>query len=358
MEIHFCDRCHESIPDPDFDAGRAVRVGGKSLHVACALRNAMPGPARALTFVLALAGLGLAAFAVARATAATSEAPKEAAVQSADLLRMRQDLEGSLERLRANVAGLESAVGAQVEARLKGVRAEDQDALDRLSRTIAELSGKLTAYADQFEKRLSANEGRISEIATWVKEVKELAQKTAVAAPPPAAPPAPAPVSPEPAAAPPVAGNGGAPPPPLDPEAAKRREADLQRWIALLRDPNEGIAFTATRKLAELKDLKAVPPLIDVLKTHRDYFTRQGAASTLGELQAADAVPSLMDALEDKDDTVQIAASEALSQITQQDFKFSLVLTKKEKKQIKEQWGKWWRENEGDVRKRLGQPKS
>jgi HEAT repeat protein len=189
-----------------------------------------------------------------------------------------------------------------------------------------------------------------------VREVKYLAAKAAAAPPAPVAPPASPPAAP-PTEPPAPAGATPSPPTPPDPETARRREADLQRWIALLRDPNEGIAFTATRKLAEFKDLRVVPPLVDVLKTHRDYFTRQGAALTLGEIQAADAVPALMDALEDKDDTVQAASNEALTQITQQDFKFSLVLTKKEKKQIKEQWNKWWKENEGDVRKRLGQPR-
>ena len=33
MEILFCDRCHESIPDADVESGKAVRVNGRVLHL-------------------------------------------------------------------------------------------------------------------------------------------------------------------------------------------------------------------------------------------------------------------------------------------------------------------------------------
>ena len=40
MDIRFCSVCNESIPDADFDAGRAITAGGRSQHVACALERA------------------------------------------------------------------------------------------------------------------------------------------------------------------------------------------------------------------------------------------------------------------------------------------------------------------------------
>src|SRR5436190_7413576 len=66
MDILFCDRCHESIPDADLETGRAVRVGGKVLHVPCAFRRAMPGPGRTVVAVLAVFAAAGAAYAVAR----------------------------------------------------------------------------------------------------------------------------------------------------------------------------------------------------------------------------------------------------------------------------------------------------
>ena len=68
MEIRFCDRCHESIPDADFDAGRAVTLKGRTLHVACALSRAVSsgGPRTWLGFLLTLATAGVATFLLVR----------------------------------------------------------------------------------------------------------------------------------------------------------------------------------------------------------------------------------------------------------------------------------------------------
>ena len=33
MEIRFCTVCNESIPDPEFDSGRALVSGGESLLI-------------------------------------------------------------------------------------------------------------------------------------------------------------------------------------------------------------------------------------------------------------------------------------------------------------------------------------
>lgn len=355
MEIHFCDRCHESIPDPDFDSGKAVRVGGRSLHVPCAFRRAMPGPGRALTFLLALFAAGAAAYALVKSSAEPSAPAKEVAA-APDPVAMRAEMD---QRIEDWSKGMTKTILDDVDGKLKESRVAEQAALDRLGKSLAEMDGKVSAYGDATERRFREDEKTAAEMAAWIKEVRDVASRTfpGPSAPPPRTDAPVPPTAPEnPGAPPPVPPRADAPPS-ADPESARRHEADVQLWITRLKDPNEGIAFTATRKLADLKDLRAVLPLIEVLKTHKDYFTRQGAASTLGELKAADAVPALMEALEDKDDLVQGAASEALTSITEQDFKFSLVLTKKEKKQLKEQWQKWWHDNEADVRKRLGQAK-
>ena len=107
--------------------------------------------------------------------------------------------------------------------------------------------------------------------------------------------------------------------------------------------------------MKDLRDLRATGPLVETLRTNKDYYTRLGAASALMEFKACDAVPALMDALDDKEDLVQTAAADALLAITGHDAKWVPALTKKEKKAKREEWAKFWKENEATVRTRLGQ---
>ena len=218
--------------------------------------------------------------------------------------------------------------------------------------------------------RIESNDRRVTEIAGWVKEVRDLAARSAAAAPvvaPPGAaagmtPTAPAPApgdgtTPPPAVAPP--GPSGTPPAtdrPRDPEAQKRHDAEVDRWIERLKDPDNGLSFSATYKLKDLKDLRAVPPLLETLKLHKDYYTRLGAATALGELHACDAVAALIEALDDHEDLVQTAAGEALTTITGRDSRIMVGLSKKERKQLKDEWARWWKDHEPEVRQRLNQP--
>ena len=104
--------------------------------------------------------------------------------------------------------------------------------------------------------------------------------------------------------------------------------------------------------------MRATPDLVKVLRGHKDFYARLGAATALGEIRSVDAVPDLIEALNDKDDLVRTAASESLHRITEQDFNFVSGLTKNERLRIQKKWRAWWRENEDPVRKRLGQAKS
>jgi hypothetical protein len=131
----------------------------------------------------------------------------------------------------------------------------------------------------------------------------------------------------------------------------------VMRWISRLDDEDEDIVFSATIELARLRAKEAVPHLIRVLRNHADFYARLGAATALGELTAADAVPSLIGALDDKDDLVRTAASEALHRITKQDFKFVSGLKQEDRVAIQRKWFDWWRDNETAVREQLARPK-
>jgi hypothetical protein len=361
VEILFCDRCHESIPDADLENGRAVRVSGRVLHVPCAFRRALPGPGRALTFVIALLALGGAAFAVSRELARGGE--KKGPVVA---MATQADLDGSVATLRDALKGARDedrkALEEKLASAVAGMRADVMSRLDAVNNAQHSLDRRVDAEATGHLKRVEQIERELGELQAFVKEVRDLAKATppspapAPTAPPPTSAPAPVPAAPPPAA-PPSAGPP-APTTALDPEAQRRHDAELEKWIKLLKDSDPGVSFSATYKLKDLKDLRAWQALVDTLKTHKDYYTRLGAATALGELKACDAVSALIDALEDKEDLVQTAAGEALSTITGRESKPLVGLTKKERRAVKDEWGRWWKENETAVRARLNQPAS
>ena len=360
MDILFCDRCHESIPDADLETGKAVRVGGRVLHVPCAFRRVLPGPGRWVPVALALLAVAGAAYAVVRAEHA--DKPEPADMPAAWRERLADDVDA---RVRGAVTAALDKQRIDIQHDLDArVQKSADDVEGRIRTAVAESSGKLdgkvTAFTDATLRRFESLDQHMVEITDWVKQVKanppHAEATVAVAPPPPAATPPPSgPAAPPsgPVAPPPTAGSGSTP---LDPEAQRRHDDELSKWVAALKDPNPGISFSATYKLKDLKDLRAVPALIDTLKTYKDFYTRLGAAAALGELKACDAVPALLDALDDKEDLVQQQAAEALTSVTGQDPAFRVGLTKKERKAIKEQWSRWWKENETEVRRRLNQP--
>jgi hypothetical protein len=266
----------------------------------------------------------------------------------------RTEVDAALERQRA---ALQRDLDVRVQKSADDVEARIRTAVAESS---GKIDGKVTAFTDATLRRFESVDQRLVQIADWVKEVRAREMRAtsdtaAAVVPPPTPTPTP---TPAPGGSPPPAPLPATPagPAPTDAETQRRRDEELAKWIPALKDANPGISFSATIKLKELKDLRAVPALVETLKTYKDFYTRLGAAVALGELKACDAVPALLDALDDKEDLVQQSAAEALTAITGQDPVFRIGLTKKERKAIKEQWARWWKENEGEVRRRLGQP--
>ena len=184
MDILFCDRCHESIPDADLETGRAVRVGGKVLHVPCAFRRAMPGPGRAVVAILAVLAAAGAAYAVAKVQNPT--VPPEAK-----------------EMPVAWRAGVADEVGAKVSKELDAARAavkaeikrDTQSSVERvvgglhdsltneIQIAAAKLDGQVKGVTDAQLRRFESNEKRLDEVADWVKQVRSLARPTNQAPP-------------------------------------------------------------------------------------------------------------------------------------------------------------------------------
>ena len=333
MDIRFCSVCNESIPDVEFDAGRAITARGRSQHVACALERAaeLNGTRSWLTSLLALFAAAAAAFLLVAHLGRPDVPPEPTVVPAVTATRITEATaasEGRVvalldERLAALRATLEDEVVAgrvgEAEARLL----EQVQALEtRRAAADVTLDERIAAVA----KRQDGVENQVGLLSQWHDAIQRQADALEeglrrVAERPVATPPPVVPTEPE-------AAPGEAP------AVDAGHEEELARWLTALGDKDPDLVFTATSELGRLKDLRAVAPLLQVLTTHADEFPRAGAAGALGMIRAADAVPALIESLLDKDELVQAAAGDAVEKITEQRFDFASGLALRERKTI------------------------
>ncbi len=355
MEIRFCDVCSESIPDSDFDGGRAVTVNGKHMHVACSMRRALSlgGPRSWMTFLLALFAAGVATYLLIH---------ELGRVERPDVVTQAEQ-----EAFESGLRGSEARIAEDVSARMAAAARESATLRDAAAKALRDdVRAQLEILQSQFEKsgrdigehlaaqrkRITRLEDEMTALNGLMREIKEQAdrdaemRRRAAAAPPPVVEPAvsePPPQEPEPAVA-------------AGPERAPGHDEEVDRWIRRLKDGNENIRFSATLELGRLKDLRAVAALTEVLRKDRDYYVRLGAATALGDIRAVDAIPTLIDALNDSDALVRTAANDALQAITEQPFEFVPGMSKSERRKLQKKWKDWFTDNEPALRDRLGQP--
>lgn len=354
MDIRFCDRCTESIPDVEFDAGRAVSVDGRNYHVACAMARtlALTGPRAWLAFVLALYAAGVATFllVVALRGDAGVAAPVEARIREAAAAAGRDAVEKSSLQLDA-VRRQDAAAFAGVDA-LHTLRDQMDRGLGSLSTRVQENERLADERMKGLGKDIEDLRSHLDTLSKWMEEVAEAAKARAQreAAAEPAVEPTPPPTEPEPEADPPART-------PPSPETDPAHQAEVDRWIERLGDDNENIRFSATLELGRLKSLRATEPLVAVLADDRDYYVRLGAATALGDIKAVAAIPALVEALDDGDALVRTAANDALKSITAEDIEFRSDMSRTERRRAQTAWKQWFETNEGALRRRLGQPK-
>ncbi len=255
----------------------------------------------------------------------------------------------AVERADSDLPAAWTAIPEVVEARMtkaeRGLREREVRALEALEETVppdadretllAALSAAhATAVLEAATARLAAEDARLADRATamtavlgqleervgrllaWKAQLEaELAQLRAALAAGQAPEPPPAAKPPPPADVPEPPGRVK----PAEPSAREEKIADLRR----------------------------------MLRSNRDFYARLGAATALGELRAADAVPDLIAAIDDRDELVRTAASEALHRITGHDILFVSVQPKRERLQVVNRWRVWWKHNEAAVRARL-----
>ncbi|HEU4836630.1 MAG TPA: M56 family metallopeptidase [Pyrinomonadaceae bacterium] len=94
-----------------------------------------------------------------------------------------------------------------------------------------------------------------------------------------------------------------------------RDERALTQLVATLSDNDWRVRELATWALSEMKDARAVTALCNVLLSDTRVEVRRGAAEALGEISSADALPTLKQALNDREPSVSAKAAWAISEI-------------------------------------------
>ena len=349
--IYFCDSCNASIPASFVATGRALVASGRTWCERCRPRvesdrpHARPGVGAAPVVAAALLAAAVtAAGLVAWERWKAEDAGKERANSAAD------DLAGIRRELRfARDSGETALVLADradravkdLERKADSVRGELQ-----LVRAAADRASAQAAGGDRVA-RLEKDVGNLQEavallrddLATVAAERREAArppEKTDPEPEPPTAmdPGAGPPASPEPGSLPPAPGAAAAAPSPA-----------VLRCIALLKDRDAGVRFSAAIELGKLGDRSAWSALVETLRKDDDPFVRRACARSIGELKAYAAFPDLVEALLDGEEYVAIQSSRVIKEMAGQDFGFKQGQAKSDRKRVADRAKKWWEEN-------------
>jgi hypothetical protein len=378
MEVRFCDICNESVPQGDLDAGRAFMRNGRVVCASCDLAMS-PGPgsagsdARQVALVggaqgsdtaprpsgpgfeggaraangargdrpalwvacMALVGVGLATWLADRDTLELQDRERSArlaleqntgrarALLGARLDRFERELGDNAAELRAEVEGVRHTAAAGAAATAEGLEwiaaleartAALEAAVEDLRRSAArpagadqELPGRVTA--------LEADLLRLQEdLGVLVRSVLDGMAEVEV--------------------------SSGEPPVGVAEAPAWRQhlvgldaEDPLERWDAVQALASSGDPAAGAHLAARLTD--------------PDLFVRMAAARALGELGASDAVPALIEALEDAEPSVREAAVLALRTITGRNFRFDPAGTPGDRARRAAAWRDWWNRSGG-----------
>jgi HEAT repeat protein len=117
-------------------------------------------------------------------------------------------------------------------------------------------------------------------------------------------------------------------------EALGQSKDEVQRLIDDLKDPSWQIRWYAASALGEMKEPRALEPLIAMLKNDQNGYVRAMAAWALGKIKDRRAVEPLIDGVTDESSDVKKMAPQALKEITGQDFGKDPV-----------KWREWWEKN-------------
>ena len=334
MKIYFCDGCNESIPLTDIQAGQVTTVKGKLF-----CRNCIPpgpstvappapaarsgaGPVTIVVLLLIVAYLAWRDLPARFGGAGDGEARQELArggdrhaadLAVADIQSLRQsgdELDRKLTFLRGDVDSLRASA-ADLQRGLDSLR----ETIDGLQRGQAE-TGQLIEKLNLQDNRVHSLEARIDTLADMVASQQQvLALRTAEVAPTATAAPA---------------------APAIDPTLA----AELDGLRRQLLDPDAGQRFAAVDHIAKNRYKQLTTELLPVL-ADEDPFVRTLAMQALGDFGAVEAVPKLLDTLEDPSAIIRKTAAETLVRLTGYDPGFDPRGTESERKKAIKKWRDW-----------------
>jgi hypothetical protein len=336
MKIYFCDGCNESIPLSDIQAGQATTIRGKLFCRNCIPPGASAGPVQAAPAarrgahpLLVVVLLALVGYTIWRdlprlrsVVTGQQEVSGELArsADSVDLQHLKVDLgtlRSGLDEMDRRQTFQRSDVDALRATAADIGRGLDQlrEAIDGLQRSQAE-TGQLIEKLHIQENTTQSLQARIDALADLVAATQnrmvaaEAAAAVAVAAP--------------------VAAN------PADATAAAERD-ELRRQ---LKDPDAGRRFDAVDRIGKgrLKDL--APDLVPMLKDE-DLFVRSLAMQVIGDFGHIEAVPALLDVLDDPSATIRKYAAEALVRLTGFDPQYDPAAPKGERDKAVRRWKDW-----------------
>lgn len=389
VELLFCANCHVSIPQDDVKSGRAPREFGSLLCRHCspldppgragrrhAVENALAdeeaddligapagaaGPAPVslahapaapdrrggggglvAALILVALGFGIGGWALGEYVVKPQDDTRLADLESRldeRLDRFERSIEDVTDKVGTTELSVEELSRSQERA-LSGLREGSEtmvrtivdDALRGLRGDLAALRGELTGSDAAVEKRLDRVEERMEDLsARFTTAIAAAATRRDGASGPTVredTPEDPGPTDPDPT--PPVD--------PVDPQVAK-----LAR--ELLDSDDESARFTAATELGRLGDPTAISALSRAVADDAHYLVRRASARSLGSLKAWNAVPVLIDALEEKEAYVAQQAGYALEEITGQDFGVTQELSVSQRRSKAKAARRWWQQN-------------
>lgn len=374
MEIFFCDLCNESVPLSDLDKGLAFRRGERVVCAACdramtgeghvdarsagerggsgarveggaaqrpaAVSQAAPsggGTGTLLALVALLFSAGGFALLIDRIDRVRTGSEQT----GHDLELARAALENDYKKLSSGIEEKLLVTETRIHAKRDSGRAALESSLDsvkggveqhatRFDELESDISGiRLAAVKEDTESK--ARVDRLADqIATVEKDLRfyndrliELQENLRG-----------------------ITAGGGIPVAGADSGAAGSGEG-TPAWTGLLADlkhKNSGIRLDTLYALAETRDPRVIPHIVPMLGD-ADLFVRMGTARILQDLDAREAVPNLIDALEDPESAVRESAMVALRAITSRDFRFEPVAAQAERTKRVKAWRDWWKKS-------------
>lgn len=363
MKIYFCDVCNESIPLKDINANRISIEDGKIICPKCAPKKArrrepLPAGLLASLGVLFLALLGLVV--LGSVVAIQHEERLGEISGSLDDLHGRltamqgtqQDNVAGVEALRKGMDALEirnrerwktlEAGLAKLDERESGA---SKDLRERLDSGLTELQETLPPRIDDVagtvkgvQERLSVMEVQQDGLEKQIELVRDLLTSDRPAGPDEAV-----------AEGAPSAGDGEAGEPGKPGEDVESlAEEEVDALIAELESSNYGTRYSATVELGRYDGPKVVAALERMVSDPED-FIRKTAIRILRDKKSKGSIPLFLDALQDEDYHVRVAASGALQALTGQKFGYNPDAPPKEREQQASRWRSWWNENKKRV---------